>query len=441
MTVYYVRSTDGNDADSGLSWANAKATLAGALALAVGGDRIWVSQNHAESQASAMTLTSAGTLASPVEVLCGNDAAEPPTALATSATVTTTGTNNITIVGFWYCYGITFSCATSGTGRLLRFDVTPTAAGGVWESCGFGFGVGTGASASIEIGETQSGEPCTMVWKNVTCTFRASSHIIKNRGSLIWDGGSVANTAPAALFGVGGSTSAGNVRVRGVDLSLLGGSSALVDATITTSKEFLFEQCKLGASVSLTSGTNSGHIIARLVNCDSSDTNYRYQKEDGNRGSVYSETTIVRTGGASDGTVTFSRRMVSTANTRFERPLCLDWIAIWNDTTGSSKTATIEIVNDGTTLQDDEVWIEVDYLGTSGYPISSRAMDRMTDILATAANQESSSETWTTTGLSSPVKQKLSVSFTPQEKGPLFARVCLAKTSQTIYVDPKVTVA
>ena len=36
---------------------------------------------------------------------------------------------------------------------------------------------------------------------------------------------------------------------------------------------------------------------------------------------------------------------------------------------------------------------------------------------ASAANQADSSETWTTTGLSAPVKQKIAVTFTPQEKG------------------------
>ena len=39
---YYVRSTDGSDASDGLTWANAKATLAGALAVAAAGERMEV---------------------------------------------------------------------------------------------------------------------------------------------------------------------------------------------------------------------------------------------------------------------------------------------------------------------------------------------------------------------------------------------------------------
>jgi hypothetical protein len=82
--------------------------------------------------------------------------------------------------------------------------------------------------------------------------------------------------------------------------------------------------------------------------------------------------------------------------------------------------------------------VEVEYLGTSGFPLSVTSSDRAATILATPANQTTSSETWTTTGLTTPVKQKLSVTFTPQEKGPIIARVYLAKASTTVYVCPEI---
>lgn len=122
MANFYVRSTDGSDIDGGTTWALAKATLAGALAVATAGDTIFVSDNHAETQASAMTLSSQGTAASPVRILCVDDAAEPPTALATTATVTTTGSFAMAFHGFAYCYGITFS---SGSGAV-NIDITWT---------------------------------------------------------------------------------------------------------------------------------------------------------------------------------------------------------------------------------------------------------------------------------------------------------------------------
>ncbi len=54
MAVIYLRSTDGNDLDDGLTWATARATLANALTAAGAGGTVYVSQNHAETQASAM---------------------------------------------------------------------------------------------------------------------------------------------------------------------------------------------------------------------------------------------------------------------------------------------------------------------------------------------------------------------------------------------------
>ena len=123
-TPIYLRSTDGNDGDDGTTWALAKATLVGSLAVVDVGGTVFVSQVHAETQASNMILTSPGTAADPVEIICGNDAAEPPTAVATTATVTTTGTADIVFSGFAYIYGIAFSAATSGATADMTFTST-----------------------------------------------------------------------------------------------------------------------------------------------------------------------------------------------------------------------------------------------------------------------------------------------------------------------------
>jgi len=115
--------------------------------------------------------------------------------------------------------------------------------------------------------------------------------------------------------------------------------------------------------------------------------------------------------------------------------------SVYNSSTGSSLTATVEILTDSeTNLQDDEVWLEIDYQGTSGFPKGTRGTDRMTDITSTPADQTDSSETWDTTGMTNPNTQKLVVTFTPQEVGYVHARVMLAKAA-TVYVDPYITLA
>src|SRR3990167_972428 len=86
-------------AGTGADWANSYTTLAAALTAKAAGDNFWVSHDHAETQASAMTLTSPGTAASPCKVMCVDSAGSVPPAsadLATTATITTTGANALT---------------------------------------------------------------------------------------------------------------------------------------------------------------------------------------------------------------------------------------------------------------------------------------------------------------------------------------------------------
>ena len=178
-----------------------------------------------------------------------------------------------------------------------------------------------------------------------------------------------------------------------------------------------------------------------LDNSDSADTQYRMQRHQ-YEGDSYSETTLVRTGGASDGTTPLSHKHVSSANSNFYTPLSGPEIVIWNDAVGSSQTVTCEILHDSVTnLQDDEVWLETEYLGTSGFPLSLFANDRAAYILATPADQAASSATWTTTGMTNPNKQKLVTTQTPQEKGWYRCRVALAKASYTIYGCPKLSIS
>ncbi len=127
MGNLYVRSTDGNDADGGTTWALAKATLDGAAAIDASGDVIYVSQAHTQTQASALSLPFAGSSASPQKVICGNDGAEPPTAVATSAAVANTGANAMTLTSLnCYIYGIAFTCGgqfTFGSGTQYYFHL------------------------------------------------------------------------------------------------------------------------------------------------------------------------------------------------------------------------------------------------------------------------------------------------------------------------------
>ena len=92
----------------------------------------------------------------------------------------------------------------------------------------------------------------------------------------------------------------------------------------------------------------------------------------------------MRTGGATDGTTPISWKMVTTANSSYSLPFVCPPIAIWNDTTGSARTATIEgIWGGGATPLDSECWVDVEYLGDASSPQGSFVNDCAADLLTT----------------------------------------------------------
>jgi len=434
-----VRSTDGSDASDGLTWANAEATLTGAAAADVAGDVIWVSDVHAESTAAAITFDWAGTAAAPIRVLCGDDAAEPPTALATTATVTTTGNSAINISSgsdYLYVYGIAFhsGSAASGTAAIILNALNGKQ---VYDTCVFDL-ASTGGGSDIQISSSTQG---STELRNCSFQFSATNQGMQGNGYCLISGGSVlSDAAITTLFEVIGVGS--RVFVEGLDLSNCA-AGLNIAATTTANCEVQLRNCKLPASWSgsVNSSTPGSGSVFELHNSDSTDTNYRYQKKT-QFGQIDSETTIVATGGATDGTTRISWKMASNADAEWtHQTLDSAEIVQWNETT-SSITATIEIVHDSlTNMTDQQIWMEVQYLGTSGTPLALFIDDAAADYITAAADQADSSAAWTTTGLTNPNTQKLNVTFTPNEKGFIHVVVKLAVASKTVYIDPKITIS
>lgn len=424
-------------------WGAPHARITNVGAWMAAGDTCYISNNHAATAVNIGSLNSPGTAASPCNFLCVNDSAAPPTALATTATEAVTGNSvNFSFSGVMYVYGVGFSVGEANTNGSFAMNPSTNYIF-VFDTCKFTFATIAG-SGDITAGQSNPSAigGCRIVFKNCVLKFAAVAQGFLCYVPVYMYGGSVdaAGTAPTTLF-KGFNGPAARAYLQGVDLSFLGSGKNWFAANGGFTTDIQAVDCKAGSSVSFATGAITGPYSTeiRVVNCDSADTNYRYHKQT-YQGTITQETTIVRTGGASDGTTPISRKMVSTANSKFYSPLESDWIVIWNETL-SSLTATLEVVTDGVTLTDAEAWIEVEYLGTSGFPLGGFVNDRAANILATPANQTTSSETWTTTGLSSPVKQKLAATFTPVEKGPIRARICLAKASTTMYVCPKLAVA
>jgi len=432
MTTYYVKSTATGTAD-GLSWANAFLTLAAAAAVDAAGDTIYVSQAHNETSAAAVTLSFAGTDASPVRVICANDAAEPPTAVATGAVVATTGANAIRVYGNVYMEGIRLK---AGNGNNVISLYLNNLAGNYrqhYVNCELYLG-DTNTGGAISVGLTDELHETTFT----NCTFRLSTvgqKITLNNKVVIKGGGVTSGTPAITPFfstATGGSTV--DALVEGFDFSVLSTSFGIVAAP-SRSGSYVIRGCTMPASWSgnLISGaiTNAAIRIA-LYDCDNTTADWLHWVEDYS-GQIKAETVLVRTGSLAP----YSLKMATNAkaNEAFG-PLKSNEIFLAVGTPGSAQTATFEILHDSVTnLTDGEIWVEVEYRDTSGSRRSVEITDHRATLLTTAADQTTSSATWTTTGLTNPNKQKLAVTFTPQVAGYSVARIVLAKPSKTVYVD------
>jgi len=112
----------------------------------------------------------------------------------------------------------------------------------------------------------------------------------------------------------------------------------------------------------------------------------------------------------------------------------------WTDST-SETTFTVEgVLDSAVNLQDDELWMELDYPVNNTDGLGGRATSRVALPLDSPSDLSSSSGTWTGTGgFSNENKFKLSVTVTPGRAGPITTKIFLAKPSTTVYIDPIVT--
>ncbi|MBZ9659763.1 hypothetical protein LB523_11975 [Mesorhizobium sp. ESP-6-4] len=442
MTLRYVRSGAGGAA-TGVDWANAYLTLAAALTASAAGDTIYVSEDHAETQATAMTLTSPGSAASPVQVICVNHSGSvPPVSadLRTTATVSTTGASLIRFTGadtVTEYEGIAFSAGSGSSVANLHLSDNSSRATLKFKNCALKLNT-TSTSVNINCGfNNQNG--VFIVLENTTMQFGSTSQGCVIAATVFWRDTASAlagATFPSTLF-KGLASGNGSLDLSGVDLSALAGT-IFGAVSSETGQRYVMRDCKINASATISATpTARGSSFVDYIRADSGGTNYkqgRYRYE----GSTVQETTIVRTGGATDGTTPLSWKIVTTANSSRHFPYESAVIAIWNDTTGASVTATIEgIWGGGAVPNNDDIWIAVEYLGSSSSPQSSFARTSPADTLAAGGAIASSTATWG----GSTTAFKMAATFTPQQKGWIFVIVKAAKASSTFYIDPKITLS
>lgn len=440
MATYYVDS-NATGANDGSSWADAFVSLKATAASLAAGDTVYVASDHSETVSSGDAIFSGpGTIGSPCHILSADKTSgAPPTALQSGAYFAgSTSYIDVILYGSAYYFGITFSCP-----QLANIILAGSNDSVHYEQCLFDLRVN---HTTPKVTITDDGA----VVRCLDCSFKfanASQGIrVTGASSLFIRNGEIASgsVTPNALV-----DNSPDIIIDGFDMSNLGASfSLLAGGALTAAGRQWFRNCKLpsGWSGSLFASTpTEPSVAAAMFNCDDGDTNFRISFGSA-FGQLDDETTIIRSGGASDGATNLAWRISTFASTNaWSGPFYTPEVAIWNETVGSSVTVTVHVVHDaqgsGTSsdLTDKEAWLEVMGLDTSGVPLGGWYSDRAADYLDAAADQtDDSATTWTTTGLTTPVKQKFSVTFTPQEKGYIIARVCVAKPSTTVYVCPKI---
>ena len=415
------------------TWKAPHARLSNAFAATWGaaGDFFYLADTHAETQAATLTLTSPGTEASPCNVPCVTKTTVPPASanLTTGATLTTTGANALTVTGgstFWS--GVDLKCGTGATTAGLTINTT---IGGVQSFKRSKLRkLGTTAINTAITG----GAGCKIILDDTQLFLGASGDRVRPY-NLHWK-----NTASAALTQVGAPASgvfqlqagAGSSIFDGIDLT---GNPTLVQGVATYPSRVIFKNCKTDAGVVLgVSGTRYADVLS-LVS-DSAATNYLSAKSSYD-GLQTTETTIVRTGGASDGVTPVAWKIVTTANARLAFPFESLPMGPWNDTIAANRTITLYgIWGGGAVPTNADIWFELSYMGSALTPMASFASCGVADVLAAGTNHASDSSTWGGGTTKFAMSMTLSAPQ-PAMKGPFYLTIKAAKPSSTFYIDPK----
>jgi len=432
-------------AGNGTSWADAYTTLA-AVITAQGSNptRVFVASDHVELTGVAITFPANYQNVHQI-ISCDRTSGFPPTVEQAGARIGSTNSTNLTLNNGFYSKGVFWTAGEGSTAtRNLVFD-----SGIGYHSVRIvGGGIelkNTGAGSRVSLGTGATNRNTKFILENAEIRFgNAGQGFQMYAASLSIKDGALAGSAITEFIKTF-SVVAADVDVYGLNMTTAATGVNLLAANLNGVGQVKFDSCKMPAG--WTGGIVSGAALAQgglkalMINCDSADTNYRLITSGWGAG-LNTETAVYRTGGASDGVTPISWRIAT--NTGVTYPLInfdAPPITRWNDVTGSPVTVSIEVLTDGVTLKNDNAWLEVQYLDDAGYPLGALVSDERPSQLAAAADQDASTATWTTTGITTPVKQKLSVTFTPQEKGFIQAKVRVAKPSTTIYVCPQLEVA
>lgn len=442
MTMYRV-SEAGNNTD-GSSWANAYTTLASALAAATAsGDVILIDKDHTGDNALAADTTF--TFNNNVALICvDKDSSDALATMGTAAWIGHSSSNrSITLAGAYRVYMRGITLRTAGATADSIICGSSDGSHYAFENCYLWHG-NTSTSSRLYLGFNANGN-AYMSYAN--CTFRlgnaSQSLAVRSHCELRSCSFSSAGTLPDNLFLVADGTSTGGTHLEAVDCDFSAVTNTLFGSSAGLAATARLINCRLGSGVTVL-GTqtpaNKSSLTATLFDCANGDQHYHMGHYDA-LGSTVVDTGIYANDGAIyDGANRCSWKIVTSANCSFYTPYMSPWFSVYHSGT-SAITPYVEILRDGSTTayQNNQVWLELSYQGTSGSPLGVLVDDRMT-VLGSPANQDAGVGTSGWTGDTGAWSGKIgpAASITPAEIGHLMARVCVGEPSIAVYVDPTI---
>jgi len=439
-----------NGDGGGSAWGAPHARIGNALqpTWSAAGDVIYVSNNHAETQASAITLTNSanGTQANPIKVVCVSDTAVPPTTKATTATVSTTGANGISIqCPFIYFYGIQFGAGSSGSSASINIGANNLTNGVAmhFDNCKFTLN-NTNVNSRIRFGDSGNSAQRMQALRFVSCSTSLSSasqrHILGDCFMDWYDGAiCVSGSVPTTAFEAAANTSHVS-SFRSADMSTLSGN--LFNVAIVTNFCIVdMLNCKVApGGPTYTTGTQTVDYQFKLRVHAPSDTvangkEYTVRQTD-NLGLVTTSNVTFCNQADGDGTDKFSIGVSSVNTSSLQFPVMCPELWVYNTVSGSSRTATIEFTGSGS-VTDRIVWAEFEYPNSSTLMTTAIASTKTSDdiLSASGTTYATSSATWTNGG---GTNQKMTATFTPQRAGPIKCRIYLSG-NPSISIDPRIT--
>jgi len=437
MAYYYANTDAGSDSNAGSNWiADAMLTLEGLLGVMSAGDTGFIQGAAADTAAATRTFT----IPAGVKITGCADGTTNTGASIVPSDLTST----------------LIQVSATGGGSDMVFNTGAASFYGIHFTAGDKI-LGSSPLIVIENGKLTSGDDIVLGYDGggeirlINSIFEPT--ISTGRflaGHITMLGGSTLSTVSTPVIDAG-ATAVVLADFNGVDISSLGSTAF---SYIAGAIKIKLANCKISSSFTFFTATpTKGFCFAEAIGCShltaakgvgTSYLDYMYEDM---FGTVDTQSTIVRTGGADDkASGGFAYEMTPHNNATLEGAISLKspWMNVW--VAGGSNTLTVYICNSDATPTDfneDEVWVEFYTPDDADTAQHDQTFDPADEHLlnSTTAITDDTGSTWSGTNYS---HQKLSVTVTAGFEGVAYARLHYAKrfaSSPTVlYLDPKMIV-